>query len=130
MREKNSHAAVESSAVCYDTLEQWARGQIQDPLQRILEEEVTTFLGRPRHARRERVSPVDPPKGSRNGYGKPRQFAMTCGTVTVWRPRVRDLEERFKSKVLPLFTRRTREIGRFCRSCICMGSPAGTSNSR
>jgi transposase-like protein len=111
MREKTRHEAVESSEVCYDTLEQWARGQIQDQLQCILEEEVTTFLGRRRHQRRERVSPVDPPKGSRNGYGKPRHFAMTCGTVTVWRPRVRNLEERFKSKVLPLFTRRTRQVG-------------------
>jgi hypothetical protein len=65
MREKSRHEAVESSEVCYDTLEQWARGQIQDQLQRILEEEVTTFLGRQRHERRERVSPLDPPKGSR-----------------------------------------------------------------
>lgn len=45
MRKKNSTAAVESSAVCYDTLEQWARGKMQAQLQRLLEEEVTTFLG-------------------------------------------------------------------------------------
>jgi len=36
---------------------------------------------------------------------------MMNGTVTVRRPRVRDLAERFESKVLPLFTRRTREVG-------------------
>jgi putative transposase len=111
MSERTSNGVVESSEVCYDTLEQWARGKIQAQLQQLLEEEVTTFLGRARHERRGTRSPVDPPAGSRNGYGKPRQFSMMNGTVTVRRPRVRDLAERFESKVLPLFTRRTREVG-------------------
>jgi hypothetical protein len=35
---------------------------------------------------------------------------MTAGTVTVRRPRVRGLEERFESRVLPLFVRRTEEV--------------------
>jgi putative transposase len=111
MSERTSNGVVESREVCYDTLEQWARGKIQAQLQQLLEEEVTTFLGRVRHERRGTRSPVDPPAGSRNGYGKPRQFSMMNGTVTVRRPRVRDLAERFESKVLPLFTRRTREVG-------------------
>jgi len=111
MREKISSRAVESTDVCYDTLEQWARGKIQAQLQQLLEEEVTTFLGRTRHERRGTVSPIDPPSGSRNGYGKPRAFSMLSGTVTVRRPRVRDLTVRFESKVLPLFTRRTQEVG-------------------
>jgi transposase-like protein len=33
------------------------------------------------------------------------------GTITLRRPRVRDLEERFVSRVLPLFKRRTEELG-------------------
>ena len=111
MGERNSNGAVESRAVCYDTLEQWARGKIQAQLQQLLEEEVTTFLGRVRHERRDKVAPVDPPAGSRNGYGKPRAFSMMSGTVTVKRPRVRDVTDRFESKVLPLFTRRTQEVG-------------------
>jgi hypothetical protein len=49
--------------------------------------------------------------GYRIGYGKPRQFAVTSGIITVQRPRVRDLDERFASRVLPLFHRRTREVG-------------------
>jgi transposase-like protein len=110
MREKNRTKAVASSEVCYETLEQWARGKIQAQLQQLLEEEVTTFLGRARHERRGTVTPIDPPAGSRNGYGKPRQFSMMNGTVTVRRPRVRDLAERFASKILPLFTRRTQEV--------------------
>ena len=36
---------------------------------------------------------------------------MSSGTITVRRPRVRGLEERFESRVLPLFLRRTKEVG-------------------
>ncbi len=67
MRERTSTETVESSVVCYDTLEQWAREHIQIQLQKLLEEEVTTFLGRVRHLRRSTVTSVDPPVGSRNG---------------------------------------------------------------
>jgi transposase-like protein len=111
MKQRTSTAAMESSAVCYATLEQWARGQIQAQLQHLLEEEVTTFLGRARHERRGAVAPIDPPTGSRNGYDKPRAFSMMSGTVTVRRPRVRDLTARFESTVLPLFMRRTQAVG-------------------
>ena len=125
MREKNRTEMVESSEVCYATLEQWARGQIQAQLQHLLEEEVTTFLGRGRHERRDMVSPIDPPPGSRNGYGKPRAFSMMSGTVTVRRPRVRDLTDRFESKVLPLFTRRTQEVGTVLPELYLHGLSAG-----
>ena len=111
MNEQNRNEAVESSQVCYDTLEQWTRVKVQEFLQQLLEEEVTALLGREKHARREKTAPVDAPGGSRNGYGKPRKFSMMNGTVTVQRPRVRDLEEHFVSKVLPLFKRRSRAVG-------------------
>ena len=35
---------------------------------------------------------------------------MSSGTITVRRPRVRGMDERFESRVLPLFARRTREV--------------------
>ena len=89
------------------TLEAWARSWIQDLLQRVLEEEVTEVLGRTRYARR---SAVDGPPGSRNGYGKPRRLALMSGTIEVRRPRIRGLEERFESRILPLFQRRTLEV--------------------
>lgn len=66
------------------------------------------LLGRVKSARQ---AGVDGPAGYRNGYGKPRRLALTSGTVTVRRPRVRGLEERFESAVLPLFARRTEEVG-------------------
>jgi transposase-like protein len=36
---------------------------------------------------------------------------LTSGTIEVKRPRVRGLEERFESAILPLFARRTQEVG-------------------
>ena len=54
---------------------------------------------------------MDAAPGYRNGYGKARRLAMSSGTITVRRPRVRGLEERFESRVLPLFARRTKEVG-------------------
>lgn len=111
MKEQNRNAAIESSEVCYETLEPWARLKIQAFLQQLLEEEVSALLRRDKHDRRERMSPVNPPAGSRNGQGKPRRFSMMSGTLTVRRPRVRDLAERFESKILPLFKRRTQAVG-------------------
>jgi transposase-like protein len=84
------------------------REQIQRVIQAVLEEEVTELLGRAKSARRD---PIDAPEGYRNGYGKPRKLAMTIGTITVRRPRVRGWAERFVSRVLPLFQRRTKQVG-------------------
>jgi transposase-like protein len=92
----------------WEHLEGWARLQIQQLLQQLLEEEVTELLGRTRSARK---PAVDALPGYRNGHGKPRRVSLTCGTVEVRRPRVRGLEARFESRLLPLFARRTREVG-------------------
>lgn len=96
------------STVWWEQLEAWAREKVQAFLQAILEEEVTAFLGRGKWERR-RV--VDSRPGYRNGYGKSRRISMTSGTITVRRPRIRGVEERFRSRILPLFKRRTREVG-------------------
>lgn len=110
MSKKIKVEQVQSSEVCYQTLEQWAREKIQVQLQSILEEEVTQFLSRPRYERREECQ-IDVPRGSRNGHGKPRKLSMMGGTLTVRRPRVRGLIERFESRILPLFKRRSQEVG-------------------
>jgi transposase-like protein len=69
---------------------------------------VTSLVGRRKSERR---GAVDAPEGYRNGYGKPRRLSMQAGTITVRRPRVRGLESRFVSRVLPLFARRTEAVG-------------------
>ena len=89
---------VAPSMPTWDTLEDWARSSIQSLLQAVLEEEVPQLLGRTRYERR---SGVDDNFGSRNGHGKPRRLSLMSGTIEVKRPRVRGLEERFESRILP-----------------------------
>ncbi len=94
----------------WETLEDYARGEIQQFVQRLLEEEVEAVLGRAKSERRSETTPGGSRTGYRNGYGRPRQLALMNGTITVRRPRVRDLEERFVSRVLPLFKRQTDAV--------------------
>ena len=47
----------------------------------------------------------------RNGHGKPRRLALTNGTITVERPRVRNLDARSARRGLPLVTRRSKARG-------------------
>src|SRR5437899_634691 len=82
---------------------------MQQLLQRMLEEEVDGVLGRGRYERRDAVDAV---AGSRNGFGKSRRLSLSSGTITLRRPRVRGLSERFESRLLPAFKRRTNEVGR------------------
>jgi transposase-like protein len=79
---------------------------VQGFIQQILDEEVSVFLARSKSQRRPPITGG----GYRNGYGKPRQLTLSCGTITVRRPRVRDGEVRFVSHVLPLFKRKSTAI--------------------
>src|SRR5262249_9204831 len=92
----------------WDRLEQFVREQVQRFIQSLLEEEVTELLGRTKSARREAVDAVP---GYRNSYGKPQRLTLTTCTITVRRPRVRGLNERFVSRVLLVFKRQTKEVG-------------------
>ena len=83
------------------------RGQIQGLIQELLEEEITELLGRAKSARR---STLDGATGYRNGYGKPRRLTLSSGTIQVRRPRVRNVEERFERRVLPLFARKSKKV--------------------
>jgi putative transposase len=108
MKEKSIIEVGESRPV-WESLEAFARQGVQRLLQQLLEDEVEQVLGRQRSARRDGI---DAAPGYRNGYGKPRRLSLSSGTVTVRRPRVRGLEARFESRLLPLFKRRTEEVGR------------------
>lgn len=108
MKTDNTTTTPSVAATSWETLEDFARLQIQSWIQRLLEEEVTSLLGgRDRYDRRQ---DIDPEPGYRNGHGKPRKVSMSCGTITVRRPRVRGLDERFESRILPLFKRRTEKV--------------------
>lgn len=106
---KNTTGRSELSRVTYEELEQYVRMKAQGFIQDVLEEEVTMFLGREKSERKSQG--IDNPAGYRNRYGKPRKLAMMSGTVTIRRPRVRNTDEKFESRVLPLFKRRSKELG-------------------
>jgi transposase-like protein len=102
---KESHP----STIVWDNLEEWVRMKVQEFIQSLLEEEVTELLGRQKSERRQAI---DSPLAYRNGYGKARRLTLGCGTITIQRPRVRGLEQRFESRVLPMFARRTIEVNK------------------
>jgi transposase-like protein len=95
-----------AARTCWTELENLIREQVQTMVQDLLEAEVRELLGRFKSERR--AAAVDAPEGYRNGLGKPRQLTTTCGTITVRRPRVRNLQRRFESRILPNFVRRTK----------------------
>jgi transposase-like protein len=105
--EKKTTKLTSESRATWNTLESTIRGRVQQWIQDLLEEEVTEFLGR---GKSERRKVVDQAPGYRNGFGKPRRLTLSQGTITVRRPRVRGLEQRFESRLLPLFLRQTREV--------------------
>ena len=104
---KKTPVAPASSMPTWETLEEFVRTKIQTTMQAVLEEELTAFLGR---GKSERRAGVDGGSGYRNGHGKPRRLALSCGTIALCRPRARNLDERFESQVLPLFARQSREV--------------------
>ena len=106
MKEKHI-GGNESKGIFYGELEEFARAKIREHLQDLLEQEVTEWLGREKSERR--GNPKEQ-LGYRNGYGKKRRFTLSLGTIEIRRPLVRDLDERFESRVLPLFKRHTEQV--------------------
>jgi transposase-like protein len=95
----------QSEPITWETLEEYIRLHIESTLQEMLEGEVSEHLGRERYER-QRASRM----GYRNGFGRPRKVSLSCGTIEVRRPRLRDLTERFESLVLPLFARQSSKV--------------------
>ena len=102
---KKIELQTQESRPTSDTLDELIRVRVQAMIQQLLEEEVNEHLGRAKSERRE---PGE--RGYRNGYGKPRRLTLANGTIEVRRPRIRDLEARFESQILPLFLRQTKGI--------------------
>ena len=107
--EQQNIAATETSSVTWENMDTWVRAQVQGFIQQVLEEEVTAFLGRQKSQRRGAVAAAG---GYRNGHGNPRRVTLSCGTITVQRPRIRGSDERFESRVLPLFKRKSHAVER------------------
>jgi putative transposase len=104
---KQTTQSNESSSLIWNNLEEMVRMKVREFIQSLLEAEIEDLLGRQKSERRKLV---DNPPVYRNGYGKARNLTLGNGTISLQRPRVRGMEERFQSQVLPLFSRRTREV--------------------
>ena len=94
MHQRSTHQE-QLSIPTWRTLHTWLRERMQELVQWALEAE------------------VDGVPGYRNGYGKPRKLSTPVGMVTLRRPRVRGLVERFCSRILSLFARRGRTLPRW-----------------
>jgi putative transposase len=106
MKKQTTPPPVESSPT-WEHLETWVRSKMREWLQALLDAEVDELLGRRKSERRRAV---DAAPGYRSGHGKPRRLTLCHGTVTIRRPRVRGLAQRFVSRLLPLFARRTPAV--------------------
>ncbi|MGH9267168.1 MAG: IS256 family transposase, partial [Acidimicrobiales bacterium] len=84
--------------------EEVARAAVRLVFQTALENEVTEFFGRERYARGEREH-----EGSRNGYS-PMTIKTTAGEVTLQRPKTRDTEVAFASRLLGTGVTRTNAL--------------------
>jgi len=104
---ENHIREIESKETFYERLEEFLREKVREHLQDLLEQEVGEWLGREKSQRK--ANPKEQP-GYRNGYGKTRRFTLSLGTIHIRRPRVRNLDERMVSKVLPLFKRQTKQV--------------------
>ena len=104
---KQSTQVKESSSIIWNNLEEMVRLKVREFIQTLLEAEIDDLLGRQKSERRQAA---DSEIVYRNGYGKERRLTLGCGTIKIRRPRVRGLAGRFESQVLPLFSRRTREV--------------------
>ena len=101
----SSAPTTQSEPIAWETLEEFIRLHIESTVQALLEQEATEHLGR---ARYERLGTTR--AGYRNGHGKPRKVSLACGTIEVRRPRLRELEERFESRVLPQFAKQSSKV--------------------
>ena len=122
---KSITGTARPSRATYEVLEEMVRAKVQEYIQEILEDEVETFLGRKKS---ERVEMVDGALGYRNGHGKQKKFSLMNGTITVRRPRVRKTEERFESKIIPFFKRRSKEVGQLLPELYLHGLAKGDFN--
>lgn len=96
------------NTLCFDFLEEKIREESKKLIESIYADEVRQFL--------ERMSPVVDEKGNRlvvrNGYHKSRTVQTACGNIEVTLPRVDDRKttEKFVSKILPPFARKTPTV--------------------
>lgn len=89
-----------------EVLEEVGRLSLRLVIQSTLEAEVDAFLGRSRYERRTGESPA----GSRNGWQPEATIKTTMGPVEIQRPKLRDTDERFCSRLFGKEVTRTNAL--------------------
>lgn len=95
-----------SSSPVWEGLHEWLRGKIQDLIRELLEAEVTSCWVACVISARPSLTPLRLPKQLQQVA----EADDASGTVTLRRVRVRGMEERFESPMLPLFVWRMLEV--------------------
>jgi putative transposase len=95
-----------SEAELASILEDVARLSVRLMMQAALEAEVEEFLGRGRYERRS----GEDRRGSRNGWQPPATVKTTMGPVELQRPKLRDSDERFCSRLFGAGVTRTNAL--------------------
>ncbi|MFH1675993.1 MAG: IS256 family transposase [bacterium] len=106
MSKENNLECIKSTPI-YAELEEFIRFHIQSLIQSVIDEEVEQFLGRKKYQRK---CATESGEGYRNGYGPPRKLSTMSGTIEIRKPKLRGLEEKFESVIIPRFKRRTLAI--------------------
>lgn len=100
--------AEKENSICFNFLEEKIREESRRLIESIYEDEVQQFLNR--------MDSIVDEKGKRlvvrNGYHKERVIQTACGNVKVRLPRIDDRKatERFVSRILPPFVRKTPTV--------------------
>ncbi len=89
------------------SLEAMIRSAAQRMIAAALEAEVTEFLGR---LPGEKAASAQEFRGYRNGYHKPRTVSTAVGGLNVRVPRVSDSSEKFESKLVKPYKRRSEGL--------------------
>lgn len=89
------------------SLEAMIRNAAQTMIAAALEAEVSEFLGR---LPGEKIASAEEFRGYRNGYHKPRTVSTAVGGLNVRVPRVSDSAEKFESKLVKPYKRRSQGL--------------------
>lgn len=106
MVKENNESNVKSRPI-FEELEDFVRDHVRELIQSIVEEEVDEFLGRMKYERKSKSGSAE---GYRNGYAPMRKLSMMSGTIEIRRPKLRGLEEKFESAILPRFKRKSKAV--------------------
>jgi len=118
---RRSHLKALPKTEALSALDQICRTAAEAKVQQILEAEVDDHLGRKKYKR----NPDQEHQGYRNGHGPERTIATRCGPVKITPPKLRDLQQPFKSQLVARRQRQTKGVDDFLPALYLAGLSLG-----